>query len=80
MTRSDRTLALALLRALAPLAARIQRLAANADPFFGDSTRFLLADQPVEEVQLLEGAGGEEIPPPSAERVLLLNLVSGVFP
>jgi len=51
--------------------ARYLRVATYAAPFFGDSTRFLLTDQPVEEVQLLEGMGGDKIPPPPAERVLL---------
>jgi hypothetical protein len=51
--------------------ARYLRVAAYAAPFFGDTTRFLLTDQPVEEIQLLEGAGGDKIPPPPSERVLL---------
>lgn len=51
--------------------ARYLRVAANAAPFFGDETRYLLTDQPVEEVQLLESAGGDRIPPPPAEKVLL---------
>jgi hypothetical protein len=49
---------------------RFLRVAVNAAPFFGDTTRFLLTDQPVEEVQLLESINGERIPPPPAERVL----------
>jgi hypothetical protein len=50
--------------------ARFLRVAVYAAPFFGDSTRYLLTDQPVEEVQLLESGSGEKIPPPPAERVL----------
>ena len=50
--------------------ARYLRVALYAAPFFGDSTRYLLTDQPVEEVQLLESTGGEKIPPPPAERIL----------
>lgn len=50
---------------------RFLRVAAYAGPFFGDSTRFLLTDQPIEEVQLLESINGEPIAPPPAERVLL---------
>jgi hypothetical protein len=46
------------------------RVATYAAPFFGDSSRFLLTDQPVEEVQLLEGTSGAKIPPPPAEKVL----------
>jgi hypothetical protein len=49
---------------------RYLRVACYAAPFFGDSTRYLLTDQPVEEIQLLESAGGEKIPPPPAERIL----------
>jgi hypothetical protein len=52
-------------------ASRYLRVAANAAPFFGDTTRYLLTDQPVDEVQLLESAGGDKIPPPPAERVVL---------
>lgn len=50
--------------------ARYLRVAANVAPFFGDSTRHLLTDQPVDEVQLLESTSGRKIPPPPAERVL----------
>jgi hypothetical protein len=49
---------------------RYLKVAAYAAPFFGDSGRYLLTDQPVEEIQLLESASGEKIPPPPAERVL----------
>jgi hypothetical protein len=50
--------------------ARWLRVSANAAPFFGDGTRWLLTDQPVEEIELLESASGDKIPPPPAERVL----------
>lgn len=50
--------------------ARYLRVAVYAAPFFGDSTRLLLTDQPVDEVKLLESASGQKIPPPPAERVL----------
>ena len=43
---------------------RYLRVAAYAAPFFGDSTRYLLTDEPVDEVQLLESASGQKIPPP----------------
>lgn len=46
------------------------RVACWAAPFFGDTTRFLLTDQPVDEVQLLESTAGAKIPPPPGERVL----------
>lgn len=49
---------------------RFLRVALYAAPFFGDATRFLLTDQPVEEVELLEAVAGDKIPPPPAERVL----------
>ncbi len=49
--------------------ARYLRVATFAAPFFGDSSRYLLTDQPVDEVQLLESASGEKIPPPPSERV-----------
>jgi hypothetical protein len=47
------------------------RVAVYAAPFFGDTTRYLLTDQPVDEVQLLESVSGDKIPPPPAEKVLL---------
>ena len=50
--------------------ARFLRVAVYAAPFFGDTTRYLLTDQPVEEVKLLESGSGEKIPPPPAERIL----------
>jgi hypothetical protein len=50
--------------------ARYLRVAAWAAPFFGDSSRYLLTDQPVEELKLLESVNGEKIPPPAAEKVL----------
>lgn len=50
--------------------ARWLRVAANVGPFFGDRTRYLLTDQPVDEIELLQSASGETIPPPPAERVL----------
>lgn len=49
---------------------RYLRVAAYAAPFFGDSTRYLLTDEPVDEVQLLESASGQKIPPPPSEKVL----------
>jgi hypothetical protein len=49
---------------------RFLRVAVNVGPFFGDTTRFLLTDQPVEEIRLLESINGESIPPPPAERVI----------
>lgn len=50
--------------------ARWLRVACWAAPFFGDSTRYLLTDAPVDEVQLLESTSGRRIPPPPGERVL----------
>lgn len=49
---------------------RFLRVAVHVAPFFGDATRFLLTDQPVEELELLESVAGDKIPPPPAERVL----------
>lgn len=49
---------------------RYLRVAANAAPFFGDTSKYLLTDQPVEEVELLESTSGQKIPPPPGERVL----------
>jgi hypothetical protein len=47
------------------------RVSANTGPFFGDQSRHLLTDQPIEEVQLLESVSGDPISPPPSERVLL---------
>jgi hypothetical protein len=46
------------------------RVAVFVGPFFGDSRKALVSDQPFSELDLLETPGGQTIAPPQAERVL----------
>jgi len=46
------------------------RVAVFLGPFFSDREKALATDQPLSEVELIEGPGGETILPPPAERVL----------
>jgi hypothetical protein len=46
------------------------RSAAYAAPFWGDSTKLLLSEQPLSELELVLSTGGEVIPPPAPERIL----------
>jgi len=49
---------------------RYLRVAAYAFPLWGDTTKLLLTDQPAAELDLVETAGGEPIPPPPVVRIL----------
>lgn len=46
------------------------RVAAYAAPFWGDRTKLLLTEEPLEDLDLLESAGGAPVAPPPAERVV----------
>jgi hypothetical protein len=46
------------------------RVAAYAAPLWGDRTKVLLSDVPLEELDLVETTGGAPVPPPPAEKVL----------
>jgi hypothetical protein len=46
------------------------RAAVYAGPLFGDTAKVLLSDQPLDELDLLQTASGDPIPPPPAERIL----------
>lgn len=46
------------------------RVAAYAAPLWGDRTKVLLSDVPLEELDLVETTGGAPVPPPAAEKVL----------
>jgi hypothetical protein len=50
---------------------RFAKVALYVAPLFGDSSKLLVSDQPLEELDLLESARGTPIAPPPAERVLL---------
>ncbi len=43
------------------------RVSAFAAPFWGDTTKVLLTDQPVGELDLVETTGGAPVPPPAPE-------------
>jgi hypothetical protein len=49
---------------------RFTKVAVYAGPFFGDASRMLVSDQPFQELDLLQTAGGDPIPPPRAERII----------
>lgn len=46
------------------------RAATFTAPFFGDATKVLLSDQPLDELDLVQTTGGVPIAPPQAERIL----------
>jgi len=46
------------------------RVAAFATPLWGDRTKVLLSDQPLDELDLVESTGGTPLPPPAAERIV----------
>lgn len=46
------------------------RAATFAAPLWGDASKVLLSDQPLDELDLVQTAGGSPIAPPAAERVL----------
>ncbi len=46
------------------------RVACYAAPLWGDTSKVLLSDQPLDELDLVESTGGTPIPPPKAERIL----------
>jgi hypothetical protein len=46
------------------------RVAAYAAPLWGDTSKVLLSDQPLDELDLVESAGGKPIPPPAAEKIV----------
>ena len=50
--------------------ARWLRVAAYAAPLWGDTSKMLLSDQPLDELDLVETTGGKPVPPPAAERVI----------
>ncbi|HEX9051173.1 MAG TPA: hypothetical protein VF841_11635 [Anaeromyxobacter sp.] len=50
--------------------ARWLRVAAYAAPLWGDTSKVLLSDQPLDELDLVESAGGTPIAPPAAEKIL----------
>jgi len=49
---------------------RFAKVALYVGPFFGDATRLLASDQPLDELDLLQNGAGETIAPPRAERIL----------
>ncbi len=49
---------------------RYLRVAAYADPLWGDQTKLLLTDQPGDELDLVESAGGTPVPPPAPQRIV----------
>jgi hypothetical protein len=50
---------------------RFAKVALFVAPLFGDGSKLLVSDQPLDELDLLRGADGTPIAPPAAERVLL---------
>jgi hypothetical protein len=46
------------------------RAACYAAPLWGDTSKVLLSDQPLDELDLVESAGGTPIPPPPAQRIV----------
>src|SRR5512133_263246 len=46
------------------------RVAAYAAPLWGDRTKVLVSDQPLDELDLVESAGGSPVPPPASEKIL----------
>ncbi len=46
------------------------RAACYAAPLWGDTSKVLLTDQPLDELDLVESTGGAPIAPPAAERIL----------
>jgi hypothetical protein len=46
------------------------RVAAYAAPLYGDTSKVMLSDQPLDELDLVETAGGAPVPPPKAERIV----------
>ncbi len=46
------------------------RVACYAAPLWGDRSKVLLSDQPLDELDLVESAGGAPIAPPAAERIV----------
>jgi hypothetical protein len=49
---------------------RWTRVALYAAPLWGDHTRVLVSDQPLEELDLVETTGGTPVAPPRADRVI----------
>ncbi len=49
---------------------RYTRVALNAGPLWGDTGKVFLTDRPAREIDLVETATGEPIPPPAFQRVL----------
>ncbi len=49
---------------------RFLRVAVYAAQLYGDSSKLLVSDQPLGELDLVETTGGSPVPPPPAERVL----------
>jgi hypothetical protein len=47
------------------------RVAAYVAPFWGDRTKLLVSDTPTDELDLVETTGGQPVPPPPPERILL---------
>ncbi len=50
---------------------RFARVALFVGQFYGDSSRLLVSDQPLDELDLLETTDGKVISPPPADRVIL---------
>ncbi len=46
------------------------RVAAYAAPLWGDTSKVLLSDQPLDELDLVESTGGSPIAPPPAEKIV----------
>ncbi len=46
------------------------RVAAYAAPLWGDTSKVLLSDQPLDELDLVESTGGTPIPPPAPEKIV----------
>jgi hypothetical protein len=49
---------------------RYLRVAAYAEPLWGDKSKLLVTDQPGDELDLVESAGGAPVPPPAFERIV----------
>ncbi len=46
------------------------RVAAYASPLYGDTSKVMLSDQPLDELDLVETTGGTPVPPPKVERIV----------
>src|SRR5512138_2544724 len=46
------------------------RVAAYAAPLYGDTSKVMLSDQPLDELDLVETTGGAPVPPPKVERIV----------